>query len=75
LNKFKSYGAFMEKAILLIKNLTQLQDLLSLNSGIPLLKIIKYVSSGVKDLKIKVAHFSIVFQAVKLQKLKYILTN
>ena len=65
----------MEKAILLIKNLTQLQDLLSLNSGIPLLKIIKYVSSGVKDFKIKVAHFSIVLKAVKLQKLKYILTN
>ena len=40
----------MEKAILLIKNLTQLQDLSSQNSGIPLSKIIKYVSSMVKDL-------------------------
>ena len=39
----------MEKAILLIKNLTQLQDLSSQNSGTPLTKMIKYVS-GVKDL-------------------------
>jgi len=49
LKEFKSYGVFMEKTSLLIKNLTQLQDLSSQNSGIPLIKMINYVS-GVKDL-------------------------